>query len=307
VAYKAPQIEGQTSNTPSLAAHLAELAARQHGVVRLAQLLSLGFDRRAISRWVRDGRLHRIYRGVYAVGHAGLSREGRWLAAVFASGEGAALACHSAADLWHISRRPASLIDLVVPCQRRAQPGIRLLVSRTLEARDIVIHHGIPVTHVARTLVDLTDVKTPHQLANVIHEAGYWKRFNLDATRRAMARANGRHNLAILDRALEINATGSAGTKSDLEDAFLALLQSAGITEPLVNTRVEGEEADCLWPERRLIAEVDGPGHQRPRAKRNDERKEGIWRAAGYEVLRFTDVQIEQKPVYVMRVLERRL
>jgi hypothetical protein len=67
------------------------LAARQHGVVTIAQLVALGIDRRAVSRWTRDGRLHALYRGVYAVGHTGLSREGRWLAAVFACGEGAAL------------------------------------------------------------------------------------------------------------------------------------------------------------------------------------------------------------------------
>ena len=118
-----------------------------------------------------------------------------------------------------------------------------------------------------------------------------------------MARAWGRHDLAILERALELNASGSAGTRSDLEDAFLALLQSAGIAELLVNTQVAEEEADCCWPEQRLIVEVDGPGHLRPRAKRNDARKEAIWRPAGYEVLRFTDVVIGQQPDHVVHVL----
>ncbi|MDA0159460.1 endonuclease domain-containing protein [Solirubrobacter ginsenosidimutans] len=159
------------------------------------------------------------------------------------------------------------------------------------------------MTHVARMLVDLTATKTPHQLANVIYEAAYRKRFDRRATRAAIARARGRHGVAVLERALELNAAGSAGTKSDLEDAFLALLGSVGFAEPLVNTHVEGEEADCCWPDRRLIAEVDGPGHLRPRAKRNDARKEAIWRAAGYEVLRFTDNVIERQPDHVVHVL----
>ena len=269
----------------------------------LAQLVALGLDRRAVARWVADGRLHRVYRGVYAVGHAGLSREGRWLAAVYASGKGAGLGANAAADLWEVSRKPSSLVEVVVPTQRRAQPGVKLLISRTLEPRDVVIYRGIPVTHVARMLVDLTESQTPHQLANVIHEAAYRKRFNLGATRQTMVRANGRHKLVVLERALELNASGSAGTKSDLEDVFLALLHAAALPEPLVNTHVAGEEADCCWPDRRLIAEVDGPGHLRPRAKRNDARKDAIWRAAGYEVLRFTDVVIGQQPDHVVHVL----
>jgi hypothetical protein len=303
VENEAPHIWGGSWKTPSRNRRLAELAARQYGLVRVAQLHALGLDQRAISRWTRDGRLHRLYRGVYAVGHAGLSREGAWLAGVFASGEGAGLSGPSSESLWEISRKPATGIHVVVPRKRRAQEGVELLISRTLQAHDIVVYRGIPVTHVARTLVDLTEHRTPHQLANTIYEAAYRNRFNLRATRQTMQRAHGRHKLAVLERALELNASGSAGTKSDLEDAFLALLSAGGFPEPLVNTHVQSEEADCFWPDRRLIAEVDGPGHLRPRAKRNDARKEAIWRVAGYEVLRFTDVVIEQQPDHVVRVL----
>ena len=110
----------------------------------------------------------------------------------------------------------------------------------------------------------------------------------------------------MLERALELNAAGSAGTRSALEDAFLAVLNDAAITEPLVNTHVAGEEADCFWPDLSLIVEVDGPGHLRTRAKRIDERKTAIWRAAGHEVLRFTDVQIEQQPGDVVQVMRAR-
>jgi hypothetical protein len=159
------------------------------------------------------------------------------------------------------------------------------------------------VTHVARTLVDLTERSTPHQLANVIYEAEYRKCFDADATRRQLARANGRHNLGVLERALELNALGSAGTRSALEDAFLGLLDGAGIVEPLVNTDVAGEEADCVWHDAGLIVEVDGPGHLRARAKRTDARKETVWSAAGYEIVRFTWLEIERTPGdVIMRV-----
>ena len=141
------------------------MAARQHGVVTIAQLVALGIDRRAVSRWTRDGRLHALYRGVYAVGHTALSREAEFLAAVLACGDGAALCRVSAAELWRIWRKSAVSPDVVVPRQRRPQGDIHVLVSRTLEPQDSVVYRGVPITHVARTLVDLSDVLTAHQLA----------------------------------------------------------------------------------------------------------------------------------------------
>src|SRR5207247_11204601 len=80
-------------------AAIARIAARQHGVVTVGQLRAAGLDRNAVGRRLAAGRLHRVYRGVYAVGHAGLSDEGRWTAAVLACGEGAVLSHRSAAEL----------------------------------------------------------------------------------------------------------------------------------------------------------------------------------------------------------------
>ena len=139
---------------------IARLAARQHGLVTLAQLLAAGLDKSAIARRVRAGQLHRVYRGVYAVGHAGLSREGRFLAAVLGAGKGAALSHLAAAELWEVRRYRASLIDVVVPTRRRAD-GVRVHETRTLHPRDVTTYKGIPVTTIARTLVDLSDVLTP--------------------------------------------------------------------------------------------------------------------------------------------------
>jgi hypothetical protein len=127
------------------------------------------------------------------------------------------------------------------------------------------------VTTIARTLVDLTDIYSAELLANVIHEAAYRKRFTLPATYDAIARANGRHNLHVLHDALAMHAAGSAGLRSRLEGTFNELLQLAGITEPpLINTKLHGFEVDFHWPARKLAIEVDGPGHDRPRAQRTD-------------------------------------
>jgi hypothetical protein len=273
--------------------------------VTVAQLHGAGLDDRAIARRVADGRLHRIARGVYAVGHAALSREGQFLAAVLGSGEGALLGRLAAAELRQVSRFRSSLIDVVVPKWRRKRDGVRLHRARALHPRDVTEHKGIPVTSIARTLVDLSDVLTAHQLANVIHEAAFRGLFGELPTRDAMERANGRHNLHVLEKALELNAAGSAGTKSGLEDAFLSLLQLAGIPEPLVNSQVEGIEVDLHWAKSGLCVEIDGPGHGRPRTKREDAGKQAKLEAAGYEVIRVPEHALQSGSERVAAILAR--
>ena len=101
-----------------------------------------------------------------------------------------------------------------------------------------------------------------------------------------------------------MHAAGSAGLRSRLEATFLSLLQLAGITErPIVNTKLHGFEVDAHWPDRMLVIEVDGPGHERPAAKRADALEGRTLRAAGYTVLRFTEDDIEQRPEYVLAQL----
>jgi hypothetical protein len=259
------------------------LAARQHGVVSVAQLLAAGLDHNAIARRVAEGRLHRVRRGVYAVGHAGLSREGQFLAGVLWAGEGAALGYLAAAEHLEARKYRAPLIDVVAPKWRPARDGVRVHRAK-LHPSDVTVHKGIPVTTIARTLVDLTDVLNPYDLANVIHEAEFRHRFNERATRAAMRRANGRRNLKRLEQALELRARGSAGLKSRDEAAFLSMLKD--LPEPLVNTKLHGIEVDFHWPQYKLVVEIDGPGHARPRTQRDDERKEAVLREAGYEVVR---------------------
>jgi hypothetical protein len=282
--------------TPSVDLVLARIAARQHGLLRLAQLLAAGLSRQTISRRVKDGRLHRIYHGVYALGHRGLSRHGLWLAGVYAAGEGAGLSHLCCAALWEVRELRTDFVDVVAPKRRQPSGPLRVHVSRTLIPSDITIRKGIPVTTIARMCVDLTDVLTPHQLANVMHEADYRKLLSLAQLGEAMDRGKGRPNLHRLEKALALNAGGSAGTKSPHEDAFLALLESVGIAEPLVNTQLLGEEVDCHWPERKLVVEVDGRGHGRPRTKRDDAIRDKVLHEAGWQVLRFSGQDIERRP-----------
>jgi hypothetical protein len=272
---------------------VAAIAGRQHGVITTAQLVNAGLGYPGIAKRAANGRLHRKYPGVYAVGQPRLSVQGEWMAAILACGPGACLASLTAAVHLRLWRRRVTGIHVLVPTRHRGPSGVRVQRCRRLEAQEVTRRDGIPVTAVPRTLVDLSDVLTPHQLANVIHEAAFRKLFDERAVHVAIHRANGRHNLDVLTKALALNRTGSAGTRSELEDRFLALSCKSGLPEPLVNTHVEELEVDFHWPQLNMVVEVDGPGHMRPRARRDDAQRDARLRAAGHTVLRIPDHEID--------------
>jgi hypothetical protein len=278
---------GKPGNTPPRELVLARVAERQYGLVTIAQLLAAGLTHSAISRRVARGVLHRVGAGVYALGHGALSREACWLAGVLVAGDGAVLSHRSAGKLCEVSRFSAPVTEVVSTRQHRPRPGIHFHRTRVLHPLDVTTHMRIPVTSVHRLLVDLSDVLTPHQLANVIHEAAFRGRFVEMATRDAMARVTGRHRLHVLDRAMDLHRSGSAGTKSGAEDAFLALV--AELPEPLVNVHVAGFERDFHWPRSKLAVEIDGPGHGRPATQLEDAARDRTLCEAGYTRLRFTD------------------
>jgi|tagenome__1003787_1003787.scaffolds.fasta_scaffold20798008_2 hypothetical protein len=258
---------------------IAALAARQHGVVTIAQLLEAGLDHDAVRRRMRAQRLHRIHRGVYAVGHPGLSFEGRSLAAVLACGAGSGVGHLTAAEVYRTSRWPRRAISVVTRTQRRPE-GVEVHHCRGLDPRDLTTFKGIPITTVPRMLIDLADTMTAHQLAWVIHEAAFRHLFDLEATRAAVERANGRRGVAALNRAIELHLSGSAGTRSAAEDVYLASLPDADSV--FVNTKLE---VDLRWPDGRIV-EIDGLGHDRPPARREDAERDARLTRAGYRVSR---------------------
>jgi very-short-patch-repair endonuclease len=287
----------------AIGAILAEIAERQHGLIRGYQLAAAGLSPDAIARRVANGSLHRLFPGVYALGHAKLSREGRWLACVYACGDGAALGFRSAGLLRGISRHHDGRVDVVVPRQRRPKQGIRLHTSRGLQADDVTIHDGIPVTTVARTLVDLADVLTPHQLVRVIREAEFRGLFDAADTSAAMVRARGRHRLGVLEQAVAMYLDGAGGTKSANEDAFVPLARRAGLGEPRSNARVAGIEVDFSWPGLPLVVEIDGEQHALRPVRRDDDWRDDWLRGAGYTVLRFTAFELAQRPEGIVAAL----
>jgi hypothetical protein len=242
---------------------------------------------------VARGALCRRYPGVYSFGPGELSFEAQAMAAVLAVGNG--FLCHRpAAKLVRVSRFQASIPHVLVSRRHWPVEGIVIHHCRDLDPRDVTVHRGIPMTTVPRILLDLAEDHTVWQVTNVMHEAAFRKLLNLEAVRRTLERTGGRRGVTLVERAIALHLAGSAGTKSALEDAFIAL--ASDLPEPLVNTIHEGEELDFLWPDCRLNVEVDGPGHLRPAVRRADARRDGKLEAAGYTVVRLTDVELQRTP-----------
>lgn len=159
---------------------MAALAARQHGLVTRPQLARVGVDDDGIARRVRKGMLHRVHQGVYAVGHPKLTTHGRWAAAVLACGPGSALSHLDAAALWGIYDASGPRVHVLAPSSRRVS-GICVHRARRIHPDDVTELHGIPVTSVARTLVDLTDLLAPDRILRAIREAEFLQLLDHDA------------------------------------------------------------------------------------------------------------------------------
>jgi very-short-patch-repair endonuclease len=266
---------------------VATIAGRQHGVVATYQLEAVGLLPSGISDRTRAGRLHRIHRGVYAVGHSRLSNEGRWMAAVLAYGAGAVLSYHSAGALWRIIRNPDGRVDVSVPgnCGRSRRQGIRVYRSSTLTPADCATRDGIPVTRPSRTLDDLRRVLPSQKFAAALREAEFLR---LPIGQRQQ-----------VDRA-----------RTDLEAMFLALCRRHRLPQPWMNVKVERFEVDFLWPARRLVVEVDDwESHRTRSAFEEDRRRDARLKLLGYEVLRFTRRQVKDEARTVaatIRMLLRR-
>lgn len=149
-------MRSQSPADPGAHRPLADLAERQHGVVSIHQLTgSLGYSQSSIDRAVLAGRLHRLHRGVFAVGHTRLSLHGECLGAVFASGPNAVLSHLSAAWLWGLAKTSPLPAHVTNPIHRKPRPPIRLHEARWLASQDRALWEEIPVTAVPRTLLDL--------------------------------------------------------------------------------------------------------------------------------------------------------
>jgi very-short-patch-repair endonuclease len=277
---------------------VAELAERQHGVVATWQLLALGLAQDDIDYRARIGRLHRIHRGVYAVGYRTLTPKGHRMAAVLAYGPDAVLSHRSAAAHWDIGQ-PSWKIDVTTPRSRRGRKGTRVHQA-ILHPEDIAIHDGIPITSVARTILDLAAHLNDDRLTRLIEDADRKQLFDLRALDRAIARRPRTSGVVRLRRVLSAYR-GPADTRSKLERDFRALIVKAGLPEPQYNVLLAGLTVDVYWPEWKLVVELDGePYHTSPRAYETDRIRDATLQKIDTRVLRVTGNRMDNEPESVL-------
>ena len=280
------------------------LARRRHAVVTVEELAGAGLGRHAVAHRVRTGWLRRMFRGVYLVGPLEAPHS-RAMAATLAGGAGAVLSHYPAAVLWGLCPPREGPIDVTVPGRKtRSRPGIRVHRSH-LHPTDATRTHGIPVTSPARTLLDLATTVSQRDLARATEEAQVQRRVSTHSLNEQFSRYPTHRGTAALRKAIQAEPRL---TRSEAERRMLELIRSARLPEPGVNVKVGGWEVDLVWPNQRLIVEVDGYAfHSSRRSFERDRGRDATLAGAGWRVVRFTWRQIVEEPEVVIARLSAAL
>ena len=275
---------------------VAALAGGQYGVVARWQLRSLGASDDQIDAWIAVGRLVRVHRGVFAVGHRLLTVEGRWMAGVLLGGPDAVLSHRAAADHWGLTGLARPRAEVTAPRRRESRAGIRFHES-SLPADERTVHEAIPVTTVARTLLDLAAVESPARLRQAIAVAEARAMADAPSLPELIERHRGRRGIRQLRSELETIGTEKGLANGVLELRFDQFLTARGLPRPVKNARVAGQDrtliVDCWWPEAGLVVELDSRKHH------------ADWEAA--EVDRARDLALLAVGLRTARVTWRRL
>ncbi len=319
----------EESDTPD--ARVAKIAARQHGVVTAEQLREVGIDKSGVSRRVKSGRLHRLHRGVYAVGHSAPSHHRRWIAAVLACGEGAVLSHHSAAALWELLRPIRGPVHVSVPTSAglRKRRGIHLHRCPSLSPVGPPFSPPSPAIRGGRGRGTPTDGSTspsepspspshPLRRGGRRGRLATTRRHNIPVTtiQRTIHDLEGTIAPYLFRRAkrqaehmgIRLEGVESKRLRSDLEEDFLALFLANHFPHPETNVKIGRHEVDFLWPPQRLVVEADFFAyHQGSVSFDDDHRRDLDLHSRGYTVHRFTDRQLEDEPDRIVAVVREAL
>ena len=262
-----------------------ELAERQHGKIARRQLLALGVGAKAIDYRLQAGDLRPDYRGVYSLGHRPLSRESRWMSAVLYAGDGAAVSYWSAASLLRMRPGTGPRSHVTTARRKRSRKEIRIHHAHLVDD-EMTVENGIPVTTPARTLLDLAPHLPSPVLARMLDAAPRHEGATLAELLERYPRRSGSAKLRGL------LGTEMPMTRSDLEAVVLDAIERAGLPRPQVNASVEGYECDFVWPEHRVIAELDTYAtHGSRTAFERDRERDRKLAIAGWRVVRLTSAE----------------
>jgi very-short-patch-repair endonuclease len=276
---------------------IATLAWRQFGLLATWQALPRGITERALTSRACDERLHRVHQGVYSLVPPPLQPPARWHAAVLAYGPHAVLSHITAARLWDLLPARGSVVHVTVPdCKRRRRPGIAVH-GMVLEEFEQSVKGSIPVTSVARTLLDLAGSIPPLELRRSYERAERLRLLNFREIAAVLEAHPRRRGVRRLARIAAYDPSAAAQAASELELRFLDLIRGAGLPTPQVNVLVEGYLVDFHWPEAGLVVELDGyEFHSGRREFQRDREKITALQLAGLTVLPFTHHDVTRRP-----------
>jgi predicted transcriptional regulator of viral defense system len=278
---------------------VARRAAEQWGVLSTAELMDCGLSRHALHARATNGWLHRLYRGVYAVGHPNPSLEGRFIAAVRACGDGAVLSHYSAGALHGFVKWDDRYPEVTVTGNAtRRHPRLRVHRTGELAGADVCWHRRIPLTSPARTLADLAGSLNDRSLRRAVRQAQSLRRVQISELVEVISRLGRRRGVR---RLAHVIATGPAPTRSELEDLVLDLMLSGGLAHPDVNVPLMLDQQrvvpDFRWPTSRVVVEADGAAwHDHRLAREDDAERQALLEAHGERVVRVTWKQVVSQP-----------
>jgi very-short-patch-repair endonuclease len=272
--------------------------------VERGQLLALGLSKDAIQHRVASGRLHPLHAGVYAVGHRLVSRQGRLMAAVLASGPEAVLSHYSAAMVWGLRGYSERASHVIVPRKSTSSKRIRRHHS-LLPADERTVEEGIPLTTVPRTILDLAATEPADTVENLLRESEFRQLSDRLSLPDLVARYPGKRGTRKVRVALDrLKEDPSGRRRTALEERFAPFLHLHRLPLPRFNDWIVlGDKRyclDCHWPNLRQIVELDGwDGHSTRTAFREDRARDRRLAAAGYSVTRLTWNQLDDEPLEI--------
>jgi very-short-patch-repair endonuclease len=227
-----------------------------------------------------------------------LTEDGLLIAALHAAGIGALLSHGTAAWRWQLIPAPPARIELAVPSRREAPKGVTLFRSANLRPDDTTSSGRFRTTSPARTLLDLATRYDRRALLRALAEAEFHHDLRPADVERTLRR--GHPGSANLRAALQRHAPGHGQVKSDLERRFRALLIRNGIDLPRRNQPLGPWTVDCLWPDRRVVVELDGRQHERPHQADEDDDRDLWLRRQHYVARRYGRRQVDEHPEAVI-------
>ena len=287
---------------------ITTLAWRQFGLVAVWQAIPLGVTHDQLRARVADGRLHRVHRGVYSILPPPLSVPARWLAAALAYGPTAVVSHLTSAFLWDLVRPRGSVVHVTVPEAKRRRRNSIAVHGMAIEPFERTFKQAIPVTSVARTLLDLAGSVPVHTLQRAYERAERLRLLDLRQVAAVLDAHPRRRGARRLRRLARYDPSAAAQAASELELRFLDLIRRAGLPMPQVNVLVEGFLVDCYWPRAGLVVELDGyEFHSGRREFQRDREKVTALQLAGLTVLPFTHHDVTRRPRSVVASVSGRL